>query len=109
MKNDDESRLLEELANLLERQIELARHGDFAGLKRLAGQCEPLVARITAAGLLENPAYKAERERLAKFYRDIRMAISMQKDVTGEQLKSINKGRKTLAIYRDGFFQCYKG
>ena len=100
MKKDDEVRLLEELANILEKQVELARHGDFAGLERLAGQCEPLVARITAAGLLENPAYKAERERLAKFYRDIQMAISMQKDVTGEQLKSMRKHKKTLAVYR---------
>ena len=100
MKKDDEVRLLEELANILGKQVELARHGDFTGLERLAGQCEPLVARITAAGLLENPAYKAERERLAKFYRDIQMAISMQKDVTGEQLKLMRKHKKTLAVYR---------
>ena len=100
MKNDDEARLLEELANILEKQVELVRHGDFAGLERLAGQCEPLVARITAAGLLENPAYKAERERLAKFYRDIQMAVSMQKNVTCEQLKSMRKHKKTLAVYR---------
>jgi hypothetical protein len=100
MSADDDTQLMVELANLLERQIELARHGDFAGLERLAGQCEPLVARITAAGLLQNPAYKTERERLAKFYRDIQMAISMQKDVTGEQLKSMRKHKKTLATYR---------
>jgi hypothetical protein len=100
MKNGDEVRLLEALANILEKQIELARHGDFAGLERLAGQCEPLVARISAAGLLENPAYKENRERLAKLYRDIQMAISMQKDAAGEQLKSMRKHKKTLATYR---------
>jgi hypothetical protein len=100
MSADDDTQLIGELANLLERQVELARHGDFAGLERLAGQCEPLVARITAAGLLEKPAYRAERERLTKFYRDIQMAISMQKDVTGEQLKSMRKHKKTLATYR---------
>jgi hypothetical protein len=100
MRNDDEVRLFEELANLLERQVEFARHGDFAGLERLAGQCEPLVARITATSLLENSAYEAERERLAKLYRDIQMAISMQKDATGEQLKSMRKHKKTLATYR---------
>lgn len=100
MKKDDELRLLEELANILERQVELARHGDFAGLERLAGQCEPLVARLTAACLPGNPAYKAERERLAKLYRDIEMAVSMQKDATGEQLKSMRKHKKTLAVYR---------
>jgi hypothetical protein len=100
MKLEDEIQLLKELAGILERQIELARHGDFAGLERLAGQCEPLVARVTAAGLLENPAYKAERERLVKFYRDIQMAVSMQKDITGEQLKLMRKHKKTLAVYR---------
>ena len=100
MNADDEIRLLGELANLLEKQIELARRGGFAGLERLAGQCEPLVAKITAAGLLEKPEHKAERERLAKLYRDLQMALSTQKDVTGEQLKSIRKHKKTLAIYR---------
>jgi hypothetical protein len=100
MKKDDEVRLLEELANILKKQIGLALHGDFAGLERLAGQCEPFVARITAAGLLENPAYKAQRERLAKFYRDLQVAISMQKDATGEQLKAMRKHKKTLATYR---------
>jgi hypothetical protein len=100
MKKDDEVRLLEELANILKKQIGFALHGDFAGLERLAGQCEPFVARITAAGLLENPAYKAQRERLAKFYRDLQVAVSMQKDATGEQLKSMRKHKKTLATYR---------
>jgi hypothetical protein len=57
MKKDDEVRLLEELANILKKQIGLALHGDFAGLERLAGQCEPFVARIAAAGLLENRVY----------------------------------------------------
>jgi hypothetical protein len=100
MSADDEIRLLGELASLLERQIELARRGGLAGLEQLAGQCEPLVAKITAAGLLEKPDHKVQRERLAKLYRDLQLMLSAQKGVVAKQLKSIGKGKKTLALYR---------
>ncbi|MCJ7729059.1 MAG: hypothetical protein MUO27_04160 [Sedimentisphaerales bacterium] len=100
MSADDEIRLLGELSNLLERQIELARRGSLAGLEQLAGQCEPLVAKITAAGLLEKSEHKTARDRLAKLYRDLQLMLSTQKDAAVEQLKSVRKGKKTLAVYR---------
>jgi hypothetical protein len=100
MKKNDEVQLLEELANLLERQVELARHGDFAELERLAGQCEPLVARITAAGLLGRPEYVGLRERLGRLYRKLQLVLSAQKDATGEQLKLTHRHQRTLAVYR---------
>jgi hypothetical protein len=41
-----------------------------------------------------------DAKHLAKLYRDLQLAISTQKDATAEQLKSICKGKRTLAIYR---------
>jgi hypothetical protein len=99
MNTDGESRLLAELEGLLEKQISLARRGSFGGLEKLAGQCEPVVVKIKASGLLEKPQHKQELERLAKFYRDIQLLLSAQKDDAAEQLKSIRKSRKMLAIY----------
>ena len=100
MNEDDSPQLLKELVELLERQVGLARRGNFVELHRLAGQCEPLVAKITAAGLLEKPEHKDQRERLAKLYQDLQLMLSTQKDAAAEQLKSVRKGKKTLAIYR---------
>jgi hypothetical protein len=100
MNEDDSPQLMKELVDLLERQVGLARRGNFAELHRLAGQCEPLVAKITAAGLLEKPEHKNQRERLAKLYQDLQLMLSTQKDAAAEQLKSVRKGKKTLAIYR---------
>ncbi len=100
MSSDEDIRLLGELRNLLEKQIELARRGSLTGLERLADQCEPLVAKIMAAGLPEKAEHKEQRERLAKLYRDLQLTLSTQKDAAAEQLKSIHKGKKTLAIYR---------
>lgn len=105
MNADDEIRLLGELENLLERQVGLARRGGFGGLERLADECEPLVAKITAAGLLEKPEHKDQRERLSKLYRDLQLALSTQKDAVAEQLKLIHKGRKTLAAYRGSMWR----
>jgi small-conductance mechanosensitive channel len=100
MSSDEDIRLLGELGNLLEKQIELARRGSLTGLEQLANQCEPLVTRITAAGLLEKSEHKDQRKRLVKLYRDLQLLLSAQKNVAAEQLKLIRKGKKTLAVYR---------
>ena len=102
MKQDDEIRLLEELAGVLEKQIELVRHDDISGMDELVGHSERLATKITAAGLLDRPQYDECRERLAGLYRELQLMLSTQKDAVAGQLKSINKGKKTLAIYRDG-------
>jgi hypothetical protein len=104
MKKDDEIRLLEELAKILEKQIDFYRHDDFEESEKLVGQSEHLAANITDCGLLDRPEYNSWRERLTRLYRDLELMLSTQKDAVSGQIKSINKGRKTLAMYRDGIF-----
>jgi hypothetical protein len=100
MNSENETGLVGELEKLLGRQIELARRGSFSGMEQLAGKCEGLVARITAAGLLEKPEHKAEKERLEKLYRNLQLLLSTQKADVAGQLKSIDKGKRTLSVYR---------
>jgi hypothetical protein len=101
MKKDDEIRLLEELANILEKQIEFSRHDDLEESEKLVGQSEQLAAKITAAGLLDRPQYHSWRERLTRLYRDLELVLSAQKKAVAEQMKSIHMGKKTLAAYRN--------
>jgi hypothetical protein len=107
MKKDDEIRLLEEFAGILERQIELVRHNNVAGLEEQVGHGGQLARKIAAAGLLDRPQYDGWQDRLAKLYGELQLMLSTQKDAVVGQLKAINKGRKTLAAYRGGI--CYKG
>ncbi|MGA2677993.1 MAG: hypothetical protein ABSF37_01690 [Sedimentisphaerales bacterium] len=100
MKQEDEIQLLKELAGTLERQIELVRHDDVAGLEGQVGNGGQLARKIAAAGLLDRPAYDGWRERLAGLYRKLQLMLSTRKDAVAGQLKAVNKGRKTLAMYR---------
>jgi hypothetical protein len=101
MSSGEDIRLLEELENLLEKQMVLARRGSFAAVLQLAGRCEPLVAKIAAAGLFEKPEHKASNDRLADLYKDLHLLLSSQQSAAAEQLKSVRKGKKTLAVYRN--------
>ena len=100
MAQDEEIQLLKELANILERQIELVRHDDVAGLEELVGCSGQLARKVAAAGLLDKPQYDGWREHLAGLYGELQLMLSTRKGAVAGQLKAINRGRKTLAMYR---------
>ena len=100
MSTGEDIRLLEELENLLTKQIALARRGSFAAVLQMAGTCEPLVAKIAEARLFERPGHKTAKDRLAGLYRDLQLLLSTQQSAAAEQLKAVRKGKKTLSIYR---------
>jgi hypothetical protein len=97
-----DTQLLVELENNLKKQLEFARRGGLASVEKLAGQCEALVEKIRSAGLIDKPEYKMQRQRIEKLYHDLLLLLSTQKDAVEEQLKSIHRGKKTLAAYRGG-------
>jgi hypothetical protein len=104
MKQDDGIQLLNELAGILERQIELVRHDDVAGLEEQVGHGGQLARKIVAAGLLDRPQYDGWRDRLAGLYGELQLMLSTQKDTVAGQIKLINRGRKMLAMYRDSIY-----
>ena len=103
MKNDQEIQLLEELANILDKQIELARHDEIEELEKLVSYSEQLAIKITAARLLEKPEYDGWRKRLTGLYKNMELVLSAQKNAVAGQIKSIHLGKKTLAAYRGNF------
>ena len=100
MKQNDGIQLLKELTNILERQIDLVRRDDVAGLEELVGNSGQLAEKIAATGLLDRPQYDGWRDRLAGLYRDLQLMLSTKKDAVAGQIKLINRGRKTLTMYR---------
>jgi len=93
--------LLRELQNLLEKQIESANQGNIKDVEAMAGQCELLVAKIMAAGLLEKPEFKSRCSQLKRLYQELCLRLSAQKDDAATRLNRIRRGRKTLLAYRN--------
>jgi hypothetical protein len=92
--------LLQELQNLLEKQIALANQGNIKDVEAMARQASSLAERITDKGVLERPEFKIRREQLQKLYAQLSLAISAQRAETGEQLIQIRKGKKLIESYR---------
>lgn len=99
---EQKAELLDELQNLLERQIELVHKGDPAGKKinNLSQQTNVLVEKIRQAGILESARFENQKEKIRKLYDCLYMAISAQKDQTRQQMNRVRKGKKTIVKYR---------
>ncbi len=94
---------LRDLRYLLEKQIEMARQGNINDVEILGEQVGFLVEKIAQTGILElaDPAFNAgQRERLAKLYDSLCLAITAAKTETSEKLNRVRKGRRTIETYR---------
>jgi len=105
---------MEELEGLLRRQIELVRKSDYRSVEALAQRANSIIEEITIAkgtpkrdsSHLGNPEafeqdkFNANRERLAKLYRELTLMIAAHKDELGKQLRRVRSGRKTIKAYR---------
>ena len=98
---DEQIHLLDELQNLLEKQIELARQGNINEIEVLSKQASSLVGKIARSGLVESSESKSQREQLRKLYQDLCLALTAQQAETSEELSRVRKGKKTIATYRD--------
>jgi hypothetical protein len=102
MIQNEKAYLLDELQNLLEKQIELAQQGNsnnrhFEPLSKQAGL---LVEKITKERILELPEFENRREHLQKLYQHLCLVVTAQKAKTDEELSRIRKGKKTIKTYR---------
>ena len=101
MSINEKNHLLTELAGLLEKQINLARQGVSTEIEILAEKCEPIVEKITSAGLMDKPEFSDACRRIKKLYQQLCLQLSAQKNATGANMSRIRKGKKTLLAYRN--------
>jgi CRISPR/Cas system-associated protein Csx1 len=94
--------LLQELQNLLEKQIESANQGNIKDVESLSRQANSLVEKCLQSRILGQADLKNQREKLQKLYEQLSLALSAQRAETSEQLSRIRKGIKTLHVYRGG-------
>ena len=102
MIQNEKAHLLDELQNLLEKQIGLAQQGnsDNKHFEPLSKQAGLLVEKITKQGILELPEFKNRREHLQKLYQHLCLVVTAQKAETDEEISRIRKGKKTIKAYR---------
>jgi len=98
--SDGERGLLEELENLLEKQMELARQGDIGGVERLSTRADFLVREIVRAGILQLPELECRRGRFERLYGDMRLVLASHRAETAESLKRVRQVKKVLDVYR---------
>jgi len=98
---DKQTHLLDDLQNLLEKQIEMAQQGNIRDIEALSKQTDSLVRKITQTGITELVEFKNRREQLQKLYKNLCLAITTQKTNVSEELSRVRKGKKTVAAYRN--------
>ncbi len=97
---DEQIHLLDELRNLLEKQIEFARQGNINEIEVLSKQTSSLVGKIARSGVLESSEFKSQHEQLRKLYEDLCLALTTQQAENAKELSQVRKGKKTIATYR---------
>ena len=95
----DEQMYLEELLNLLEKQIGFARQGNVNEIEALSQKSSSLVGKIARSGILESPEFKMQRELLRKLYQDLYLALTAQQADNAKELSRVRWGKKTIAAY----------
>ena len=101
MSFDEQINLLDELQDLLGRQIKLARQNCIGEIEVLNERANFLAARIAQSGILESDEFNNRRQQLRILYEDLYMSITAQRADISEKLKRVRKGKRTIETYRN--------
>lgn len=93
-------RKIQELTKLLQRQLDLVGKGRLEEVEALVGQSDPVVRQLSESRILECDEFKSEKQKLEKLYRKIYLALADRHKETGDELRAVRKGRRTLKAYR---------
>ena len=101
--NKDEKTLLllDNLQNLLENQIQMARKSNFRRVEELAMQADSIVARIIGTTTFERSEFDTVRNNISSLYKRLELILITGEDSVKKQLRQVSDGRKTLQAYGD--------
>jgi len=98
---EEQKHLLDELENLLEKQIALAKQDGTGELEVLIDRTNSLIEKISGTGIPESPEFKNRRELLQKLYEALCLSVAVKKAGVCEELSRIRRSRKTMETYSD--------
>ena len=97
----DEAALLDELQQLLERQLELTRGGNTAGLDEVGERANAVVGRMAKAHMMDSPAFRSRRSLLDKLFKELYLTLATQRQETCDALIAVRQGKRLLRIYEE--------
>jgi hypothetical protein len=98
---ENQIHLLDELQELLEKQIALAKQDGAGELEVLIERTDLLIEKISGTGILESPEFKNRKEHLQKLYEALCLSVAAKKTDVCEKLGQIRRSRKTMEIYNN--------
>jgi hypothetical protein len=101
VNTDEQTHLLDNLQSLLEKQIEMARKGNFRRVEALAEQAGSIVEKIVKIKPFGQPEFDGRRKHLSKLYKKLELMLAAGKDSVAKQLRQAGNARKTLKAYRN--------
>jgi len=101
MNSNKQVDLLDNLQNLLQKQIEMVRSSDLRAVETIAQQAESIVDEMIKTEELRLPEFSERRKQITELYEQLELMLSAAKDSTGKQLRQINDGLRTLHAYSD--------
>jgi len=96
---EEQKHLLDELQNLLEKQIALAKQDGAGELEVLIERTNSLIEKISGTGILESPEFKNRKELLQKLYEALCLSVASKKTDVCEKLGQIRRSRKVMEAY----------
>jgi hypothetical protein len=104
VKTEENKQLYDNLQSLLEKQIEMARKGDYRHVELLAEQATPAVEKIIKINSSDQPEFDDRRKHLIKLYQKLELMLKAEKSSVERQQKQADNVRKILKAYRNS---CY--
>jgi hypothetical protein len=98
---DEQSHLLDNLQSLLEKQIEMARKGNFRHVEVLAEQAAPAIEKKAKIKSFGRPEFDERRKHLVKLYQKLELMFEVEKASVGRQQKQVDNVQKILKAYRN--------
>lgn len=93
--------LLDNLQNLLENQIQMARKSKFRRVEELAMQADSIVAKIVETKAFDRSDSDLAYNNISRLYKKLELILTTGKDSLKKQLRQVKEGRKTLQVYGD--------
>lgn len=100
MKTDEQKHLLDNLQSMVERQIELARKGNYNKVEALAEQAGLTIEKIINIKPSDQTDFESKRKNLLKLYGKLELMLSAEKSFVKSQQKQAGNVRKTLRAYQ---------
>jgi hypothetical protein len=101
VKKEEQKQLYDNLQSLLEKQIELARKGDYRHVEILAEQAAPAIEKIVKIKPSDQPEFDDRRKHLIKLYEKLELMLEVEKVSVGRQQRQVDNVRKLLTAYRN--------